>query len=95
MTDFSVNLKVLSIMVRMRTKIHPAWLVATVTTLTLLMAVAFRSTTGVLIQPIEADTGWSRDVTSGAASLNLVVYGIAAPFAAALMQWWDVRKTVT
>lgn len=50
----------------MRSKIHPAWLVAAVTTLTLLMAAAFRSTTGVLIQPIEADTGWSRDVISSA-----------------------------
>lgn len=74
---------------------HPAWGVAFVTAGALLAASAFRSTTGVLMEPIEASTGWSRDVTSGAASLNLVLYGIAAPFTAALMQAWGVRRTVT
>lgn len=33
-------------------------------------------------------------MTSGAASLNLILYGLAAPFAAALMQAWGVRRTV-
>lgn len=60
----------------------------------LLAASAFRSTTGVLMEPIEQSTGWSRDVTSGAASLNLILYGLAAPFTAALMQTWGVRRTV-
>lgn len=74
---------------------HPAWAVATVTAGALLAASAFRSTTGVLMEPIEMTTGWSRDVTSGAASLNLILYGAAAPFTAALMQAWGVRRTVT
>lgn len=74
---------------------HPAWAVACVTAGALLAASAFRSTTGALMEPIEASTGWSRDVTSGAASLNLVLYGLAAPFTAALMQAWGVRRTVT
>lgn len=46
------------------------------------------------MEPIEQSTGWSRDVTSGAASLNLILYGLAAPFTAALMQTWGVRRTV-
>lgn len=75
-------------------RIHPAWSVAAITAAALLMASAFRSTTGVLMEPIEMTTGWSRDVTSGAASLNLVLYGVAAPFTAALMQSWGVRRTV-
>lgn len=79
----------------MRRRIHPAWPVAIVTALALLSAAAFRSTTGVLMQPIEATTGWSRTTTSGAASLNLVLYGLAAPFTAALMQVWGVRRTVS
>lgn len=77
------------------TRRHPAWGVACVTAGALLAASAFRSTTGVLMEPIEASTGWSRGVTSGAASLNLVLYGLAAPFTAALMQAWGVRRTVT
>lgn len=47
------------------------------------------------MEPIEAEFGWSRAVTSGAVSLNLVLYGLTAPFAAALMQAWGVRRTVT
>ena len=49
----------------------------------LVAAAAFRSSTGVLLEPIEAEFGWSRAVTSGAVSLNLVLYGLIAPFAAA------------
>ena len=74
--------------------IHPAWIVALVTTVTLLAASAFRSSTGVLIQPIMDDTGWSMETISGAAALNLVLYGIATPFTAAIMQTWGVRRTV-
>lgn len=74
---------------------HPAWPVAIVTASALLAAAAFRSTTGVLMQPIEETTGWGRGTTSGAASLNLILYGVAAPFTAALMQVWGVRRTVT
>lgn len=75
-------------------RIHPAWAVAAVTLLALLAASAFRSSTGALLQPIEDDFGWSRAVTSGAASLNLVLYGLSAPFAAAVMETCGVRRTV-
>ena len=37
----------------------------------------------VLLEPIEHEFGWSRATTSGAVSLNLVLYGLVAPFAAA------------
>ncbi|WP_210115790.1 hypothetical protein [Acidipropionibacterium timonense] len=56
-----------------RTTHRSAWIVAVVTSVALLAASAFRSTTGVLMEPIEQTTGWSRDVTSGAASLSLVL----------------------
>lgn len=75
--------------------VHPAWPVAVVTILALFAAAGFRSTVGVLMQPLEAEFGWSRAVTSGAASLNLVVYGIAAPLTAAMMESWGVRRTVS
>ncbi|GAA1379863.1 MFS transporter [Luteococcus sanguinis] len=67
---------------------------AVVTLFALLAASAFRSSTGALLQPLETDFGWSRTVTSGAASLNLVIYGLSAPFAAAVMETWGVRRTV-
>ncbi|HQV58070.1 MAG TPA: hypothetical protein PKV27_08660, partial [Ilumatobacteraceae bacterium] len=56
-----------------------AWIVAAVTLVALVAAAAFRSSTGVLMEPIEREFGWSRAVTSGAVSLNLVLYGLVAP----------------
>lgn len=76
-------------------RIHPAWPVAIVTILALFAAAGFRSTVGVLMQPLENEFGWSRATTSGAASLNLIVYGIAAPVTAAMMESWGVRRTVS
>ena len=73
---------------------HRAWAVASVTLGALIAAAAFRSSTGILIEPIEREFGWSRAVTSGAVSLHLVLYGLAAPFAAAVMDRWGVRRTV-
>ncbi|MBP6997160.1 MAG: MFS transporter [Phycicoccus sp.] len=74
---------------------HTAWIVAAVTLGALVTAAAFRSSTGVLLEPIESEFGWSRATTSGAVSLNLVLYGLTAPFAAALMERFGVRRIVT
>ena len=74
-----------------RTRWHRAWAVAGVTLAALVAAAAFRSSTGVLLEPIEREFGWSRATTSGAVSLNLVLYGIGAPFAAAAMEHPAVR----
>ncbi len=78
----------------MARSVHRAWWVAFVTLLALVSAAAFRSSTGVLFIPIEQEFGWSRTTTSGAVSLNLVLYGLTAPFAAAIMERWGVRRTV-
>ena len=72
-----------------------AAIVAGVTLVALVAAAAFRSSTGVLMEPIENEFGWTRATTSGAVSLNLVLYGLVAPFAAALMETWGVRRVVT
>jgi sugar phosphate permease len=71
---------------------HRAWAVAAVTFLAMIAAAAFRSSTGVLIEPVEAEFGWSRTWTSGAVSLNLLLFGLTAPFAAALMERFGVRR---
>ena len=76
-------------------RIHRAWIVAAIAFLVLLAAASFRSTTGVLLEPLESEFGWSRGVTSGAVSLNLALYGLTAPFAAAFMQRFQMRQVVT
>src|SRR5512139_3916257 len=58
----------------------------------LVAAAGFRSSTGALLEPLEADFGWSRATTSGAVSVNLVLYGLTAPFAAALMERFGIRR---
>ncbi len=75
-------------------RIHRAWWVAAVTMAALVAAAGFRSSTGALLVPLEEEFGWSRATTSGAVSLNLVLYGLTAPFAAALMERFGVRRVV-
>ena len=78
----------------MRRGPHLAWIVAGVTFLTLLGASGFRSAPGVLIVPLEEEFGWSRTVISAAVSVNLVLYGLAGPFAAAAMNRFGIRRVV-
>ena len=65
---------------------------ALVTFLVLIASAAFRSSTGVMIIPIEQEFGWSRTATSLAISVNLVLYGVTAPFATALMERFGIRR---
>ena len=75
-----------------RRRIHPAWWVALVAFVALLGAAGFRAAPGVLMVPLEDEFGWPRTLISGAVSVNLVLYGLMAPFAAALMDRFGIRK---
>ena len=77
-----------------RSKFHYGWIVAGVTFLTLLTAAGMRSTPGVLIVPLEHEFGWSTATISLAVSINLVIYGLSGPFAAALMERFGVRRII-
>jgi MFS family permease len=72
-------------------RIHRAWWVAAVTFLVLIAAATFRSSFGVMVVPLEGAYGWPRSSISMAVAVNLVVYGLTAPFAAALMERFGVR----
>jgi len=76
-------------------RVHRAWAIAGITFLTLVAAAIARSSTGILIEPLEAEFGWSRSVTSGAVSATLLLYGLTAPFAAALAERFGLRRVVT
>ena len=76
-------------------RIHPAWWAAAATFLALLGAAAFRSTPSVMIEPLRAEFGWSIGTISTALSVNLALFGITAPFAAALMERFGVRRVVS
>src|SRR6266850_2722435 len=75
-------------------KLHPAWIVAGVTFAVLMIAAGIRATPGVLIVPLEKEFGWSRATISAAISVNLLLYGLAGPFCAALAQRFGIRRTM-
>jgi MFS family permease len=75
-------------------RVHYGWVVVAVTFLILLVAAGLRATPGVLIVPLERDFGWSRATISLAVSVNLLMYGLTGPFAAALMERIGLRPTM-
>lgn len=75
-------------------RIHPAWWVAAVTFLALVGAAAFRAVPGVLIDPLRDEFGWSVSTISAAVAVNMALYGLTAPFAAALMERFGIRRVV-
>jgi MFS family permease len=63
--------------------------------LTLLGAAGFRAAPSVLMVPLQDEFGWPRTAMSAAVSLNLILYGTMAPFAAALMDRFGIRRVAT
>ena len=77
-----------------RGRLHYGWIVAAVTFVLLLSAAGIRSTPSVLIVPLEKEFGWTRATISLAVSVNLLLYGLFGPFAAALMDRFGVRRVI-
>ena len=78
----------------MTKRIHPAWIAAAVTFLTLVANAGFRSAPSVLLIPLQDAFGWSRAQISLAVSVNVLLFGLTAPFAAALMERFGIRRVV-
>ncbi|MET9642189.1 MFS transporter [Streptomyces syringium] len=77
-----------------RSRVHRAWFVAAVSFVTIIGAAGFASLPGLLIEPLHTEFGWSRGTIGFAVSVNLALYGLTAPFAAALMDRFGMRKVV-
>ncbi|MGZ4335142.1 MAG: MFS transporter [Gaiellaceae bacterium] len=73
-------------------RLHYAWVVAAVGFVTLITAAGFRSTTGVLIVPLQDEFGWNRATIGFAISINLILYGLGGPFAAGLVERYGMRR---
>ncbi|MEO5877282.1 MAG: MFS transporter [Streptosporangiaceae bacterium] len=76
-------------------KLDRAWIVAGVALVAIIGAAGFRATPGVLITPLQDEFGWSRGTISLAVSVNLMLFGLTAPFAAALMDRLGMRRVVS
>jgi predicted MFS family arabinose efflux permease len=75
-------------------RFHYAWVVTGVIFLALLAAAGVRATPGVLIVPLQDAFGWSRATISLAIGINILLFGLMGPFAAAVMQRFGIRGTV-
>ena len=72
-------------------RVHWAWVVAAVSFVAILGAAGFRSVPGVMMNPLHHEFGWSHGVVGLAMSVNMTLFGLTAPFAAALMDRFGVR----
>ncbi len=61
----------------------------------LMAASGFRSAPSMLIIPLEDEFGWSRASLGLAIGVNILLYGLVAPFAAALMERFGIRIVTT
>lgn len=75
-----------------RKRVHYAWVVAAVAFITLMGAAGFRSTPSILIDPLQEEFGWSRATIGLAVSINVLLFGLIGPFAAALQLRFGLRR---
>jgi MFS family permease len=74
--------------------IHYGWVMVAVTFLTSLISSASVGAPGVFILPLEKEFGWTTTQISSALSIRLLLFGLMAPFAAALMARFGLRNVV-
>ncbi|RTL73997.1 MAG: MFS transporter, partial [Bradyrhizobiaceae bacterium] len=74
--------------------IYYGWAVVAATFLTTLASAASISAPGVFIVPLEQEFHWSNAEISSALSIRLLLYGLVAPFAAALINRYGMRNVV-
>jgi sugar phosphate permease len=77
-----------------RGRIHYGWIIVVVTLVALLITAGARSLVTLLIRPLEDEFGWSRGSISLAITINLLVFGLVAPFSTALMERIGVRRVM-
>jgi MFS family permease len=70
------------------------WFVLSLCFLTTLTSSGVRSSPSVLIHPLEAEFDWSRTLIASAISMNLLLFGIAAPISGFLIDRFGPRKVM-
>jgi len=70
------------------------WFVVGLCFLTTITSAGVRSSPSVLIHPLEAEFGWSRALIASAISINLLLFGVAAPISGFLLDRFGPRKVM-
>jgi cyanate permease len=76
-------------------RIHYSWVIFAATFVILLAAAGMRAAPGVLIDPLHAEFRWSRADIGLAVSVNVLLFGLMGPFAAALMGRFGLRRVIS
>lgn len=79
---------------RQTPRMHYGWIVAFTTFVVLMLSASVRGVFGLLITPLSKEFGWSRSEITTATFINLALFGLMGPFAAALMVRFGMRKVV-
>ena len=75
-----------------RRGIHYGWVVVAVTFVTALVSAGAAGAPGVFILPLQKEFGWTTADISAALSIRLALFGLMAPFAAALLNRFGLRN---
>src|ERR1700674_2913265 len=75
-----------------RRNIHYGWVMVAVTFLTALITAGTVGAPGVFIVPLQHEFGWSTAEISSALSIRFILFGLMAPFAAALLNRYGLRN---
>ncbi|MCA1397173.1 MFS transporter [Bradyrhizobium sp. BRP56] len=75
-----------------RRNIHYGWVMVAVTFLAALISAGTVGAPGVFIVPLQKEFGWSTAEISSALSIRFILFGLMAPFAAALMNRYGLRN---
>ena len=78
-----------------RRGVHYGWVMVALTFLVSLSSAGALGILGALLLPLQRDFGWDTGAISGALALRLLLFGMIAPFAAALLQRYGLRRAVT
>src|ERR1700739_1417552 len=75
-----------------RRHIHYGWVMVGVTFLAALISAGTVGAPGVFIVPLQKEFGWSTAEISSALSIRFILFGLMAPFAAALLNRYGLRN---
>jgi sugar phosphate permease len=75
-----------------RHNIHYAWVMVAVTFVTTLISAGTVGAPAVFIVPLQQESGWTTAEISSALSIRFILFGLMAPFAAALLNRYGLRN---
>ena len=77
-----------------RRGIHYGWVMVALTFLVSLASAGAMGILGALLLPLQREFHWETATISGALALRLLLFGLMAPFAAAILQRYGLRRAV-